>query len=394
MDTHTAVKMAQAAIKAKNKRLVDAVLKSRAEREPNGAAVETPLATRPLVAVTCSTGWESYAIVEELTKTRKFRVRALYRTPGTQAAERLETLLEETEREHPGLLTLHSGIDMTSAEKLTEAFKDCDGVVLYCTANEAKAGKITNHGNDPVGGRIAFMKQVSASLVALQANPSVQQVITLVFPPDKVTGIADDYPLIPWWIDQRHRFSDLMRAQGINVTCIYRPAYYYAMHRVDYTNTKQQRGDSTMAQTMITEDNLSGINHPDIMINWVDVRDVGKWCGTCFEYPEVFLNETFSIASAAMTGDEAVAIAERTNKHGTTFKYKQFPMEMMKKYAETTPEVVYPIRYAEWYGYGGNAYDFASNDDLADLERIHPRWTFEAKLESWGITDIEPADKQ
>ena len=148
-----------------------------------------------------------------------------------------------------------------------------------------------------------------------------------------------------------------------------------------------------MAQTMISEDNLSGINDPDITINWVDVRDVGKWCGTCFEYPEVFLNETFSIASAAMTGNEAVAIAERTNKHGTTFKYKQFPMEMMKQYAETTPEVIYPIRYAEWYARDGNAYDFVSNDDLADLERIHPRWTFEAKLESWGITDIEPAQK-
>ena len=318
-------------------------------------------------------------------------MRALYRTPGTQAAERLETLLEKTESEHPGLLTLHSGIDMTSAEKLTEAFKDCDGVVLYCTANEAKAGKITNHGNDPVGGRIAFMKQVSSSLVALKANPSVQQVITLVFPPDKVTGIVDDYPLIPWWIDQRHRFSDLMRAQGINVTCIHRPAYYYAMHRVDYTNTKHQRGDNVMSQTMIREDNLSGINDPDIMINWVDVRDVGKWCGTCFEYPEVFLNQTFSIASAAMTGNEAVATVERTNKHGTTFKYVQFPMEMMKQYAEKTPEVVYPIRYAEWYAKDGNAYDFASNDDLADLERIHPRWTFEAKLESWGINDIEPA---
>jgi hypothetical protein len=382
--------MAQDAIKAKNKRIVDAVLKIKAEREQSGAA-EKPLAERPLVAVTCSTGWESYAIVEELIKTNKFRVRALYRTPGTQAAERLDTLLEKTESEHPGMLTVHPGVDMTSAEKLTEAFKDCDGVVLYCTANEAKAGKITNHGNDPVGGRIAFMKQVSASLVALKANPSVQQVITLVFPPDKVTGFVDDYPEIPWWMDQRLRFSDLIRGQGINVTCIHRPAYYYAMHRVDYTNTKQQRGDSAMSQTMIREDNLSGINDPDIVINWIDVRDVGKWCGTCFEYPEVFLNETFSIASAAMTGNEAVAIAERTNKHGTTFKYVQFPMEMMKQYAETTPEVIYPIRYAEWYAKDGNAYDFASNADLADLERIHPRWTFEAKLESWGITDIEPA---
>ena len=47
-----------------------------------------------------------------------------------------------------------------------------------------------------------------------------------------------------------------------------------------------------MSQTMITEDNLSGINDPDVMINWVDVRDVGKWAGTCFEYPEVFSNVT------------------------------------------------------------------------------------------------------
>ena len=30
---------------------------------------------------------------------------------------------------------------------------------------------------------------------------------------------------------------------------------------------------------------------------------------------------------------------------------------------------------------------------LADLDRIHPRWTFEKKLEDWGITDIRPGQK-
>jgi len=392
MDRDTAVKFAQQAIKAKNKRLVDAVLRIKAEREQNPQPPK-PITELPLIAVTCSTGWECYAIVEELTRTQKYRVRALYRTPGTQAAERLETLLEKTEAEHPGLLTVHSGVDLTSEEKLTEAFRDCDGVVLYCTANEAKAGKITNHGNDPVGGRIAFMRQVTSALAALKANPSVKQVITLVFPSDKVTGLADDTPEIPWWMQQRLLFSDFLRDQGINVTCIHRPAYYYAMHRVDYTNTKQQRGDSALSKTMIKEDNLSGINDPDVMINWVDVRDVGKWVGTCFEYPEVFLNETFSMASCAMTGDEAVAIAERTNKHGTTFKYKQFPLLLMKTLSKVTAEVVYPLRYSQWYGNDANAYDFAGNEDLADLEKIHPRWTFEKKLESWGITDIKPGQK-
>ena len=392
MDRDTAVNMAQQAIKAKNKRLVDAVLKIKAEREQNPSPPK-PINELPLIAVTCSTGWECYAIVEELTKTLKYRVRALYRTPGTQAAERLETLLTKVEAEHPGLLTVRSGMDMNSEEKLTEGFKDCDGVVLYCTANEAKAGKITNHGKDPVGGRIAFMRQVAAALAALKANPSVKQVITLVFPPDKVSGIADDYPDIPWWMHQRLLFSDFMREQGINVTCIHRPAYYYAMHRVDYTNTTQFRGDSRMSQTMIKEDNLSGINDPDVMINWVDVRDVGKWAGTCFEYPEVFANVSFSIASCAMTGDEAVAIAERTNKHGTTFKYKQFPLLLMKTLSKVTEEVMYPLLYSQWYGHDANAYDFASDDDLADLEKIHPRWTFEKKLESWGITDIKPGQK-
>jgi len=392
MDRDTAVKMAQQAIKAKNKRLVDAVLKIKAAREQNPEPPK-PMTELPLIAVTCSTGWECYAIVEELTKTLKYRVRALYRTPGTQAAERLETLLAKTEAEHPGLLTLHAGMDLNSVEKLTEGFRDCDGVVLYCTANEAKAGKIINHGNDPVGGRIAFMKQVSSALEALNANPSVQQVITLVFPPDKVTGIADDTPEIPWWMDQRLRFSDFLREQGINVTCIHRPAYYYAMHRVDYTNTKQQRGDTALSKTMISEDKLSGINDPDMLINWVDVRDVGKWVGTCFEYPEVFSNVSFSIASCAMTGHEAVAIAERTNKHGTTFKYRQFPLWLMKMLSLFTSEVVYPLRYSQWYGHAGNAYDFASNADLADLEKIHPRWTFEKKLESWGITELKPRQK-
>jgi len=384
--------MAQQAITAKNKRLVDAVLSIKAARERNPQPPK-PTNELPLIAVTCSTGWECYAIVEELTKTLKYRVRALYRTPGTQAAERLETLLAKVEAEHPGLLTVHPGADMNSEEKLTEAFEGCDGVVLYCTANEGKAGKITNHGDDPVGGRIAFMRQVSASLAALKATPSVKQVITLVFPPDKVTGLADDTPEIPWWMHQRLLFSDFLRDQGINVTCIHRPAYYYAMHRVDYTNTVQQRGGTAMSKTMIRENNLSGINDPDVMINWVDVRDVGKWVGTCFEYPEVFSNVNFSIASCAMTGNEAVAIAERTNKHGTKFKYRQFPLWLMKLLSKFTAEVVYPLRYSQWYGHDANAYDFASNEDLADLEKIHSRWTFEKKLEDWGITDIRPGEK-
>ena len=162
--------MAQQAIKAKNKRLIDEVLRIQAEREANPGS-EKATGELPLIGVTCSTGWECYAVVEELTKTGKFRVRALYRTPGTQAAARLERLYEKVEAETPGLLTLHSGVDMNSAEKLTEAFNGCDGVVLYMTANTAKAGKITNHGKDPFNGRIAFMNQAEASLKALQANP-------------------------------------------------------------------------------------------------------------------------------------------------------------------------------------------------------------------------------
>ena len=392
MDRDTAVQMAQHAIKAKNKSLVDAVLKIKAEREQHPLPQKS-ISELPLIAVTCSTGWECYAVVEELTKTGKFRVRALYRTPGTQAAERLETLLKKTEAEKPGLLTLHAGVDMNSEEKLTEAFKDCDGVVLYLTANTAKAGKITNHGNDPVNGRKAFMKQVMASLGALKANPGVKHVITLIFPTDKVNGLVDDAPAAPWWIHQRLRFSDFLRDQGINVTVIHRPAYYYGMHRVDYTNTTQLRGETAMSKTMIKENNLPGINDPDFMVNWVDVRDVGKWVGTCFEYPEVFSNQSFSIASCAMTGNEAVAIAERTNKHGTRFKYKIFPQWVMKMISVFTEEVVYPLRYAQWYNDRANGYDFASNDDLADLEKIHPRWTFEKKLEDWGITDIRPGQK-
>jgi hypothetical protein len=392
MDRDTAVSMAQQAIRAKNKRLIDAVLRIRDERARQPRPEDSP-AELPLIGVTCATGWECYAVVEELTKSGRFRVRALYRTPGTQAAERLERLLEKTAAERPGILELRSGVDMTSEEKLTDAFRDCDGVVLYLTANTSKAGKITNHGNDPVNGRKAFMKQVMASLAALKANPSVRHVITLVFPTDKVNGIVDDGPAAPWWIHQRLRFSDFLRDQGINVTTIHRPAYYYGMHRVDYTNTLQQRGRSRMSNNMIGENNLPGINEPDFMVNWVDVRDVGKWCGTVFEYPEVFSNESFSIASCAMTGNEAVEIAERTNKHGTKFKYKQFPQWVMRMISLFADEVIYPLRYSQWYNDSGNGYDFASNDDLADLDRIHPRWTFEKKLEDWGITDIRPGAK-
>jgi hypothetical protein len=389
MQRDTAVAMAQQAIKAKNKALVDAVLRIKANRRADASAARR-ISELPLIAVTCATGWECYAIVEELTKTLQYRVRALYRTSGTQAAARLDALLKTTEASHPGLLTLQAGVDMNSEAILTTAFAGCAGVVLYVTANTSRAGKITNHGNDPVGGRAAVMRQVLAALGALKANPSVQQVITLVFPTDKVHGIVDDAPEAPWWIQQRLIISDFLRGQGVNVTCIHRPAYYYAMHRVDYTNEAQFRGDSTLSRTMIRENNLPGITDPGFLVNWVDVRDVGKWVGTCFEYPEVFSNEDFSIASCAFTGHELVEIAERTNRHGTKFRYRQFPRWLMKVLSIFTEEVVYPLRYAEWYNDTTNGYDFACNDDLADLERVHPLWTFERELEFWGITDIRP----
>jgi hypothetical protein len=58
------------------------------------------------------------------------------------------------------------------------------------------------------------------------------------------------------------------------------------MHRVDYTAQAHFRGDSALSRTMIRENNMPGITAPDFLVNWVDVRDVGKWVGTCFEYPD------------------------------------------------------------------------------------------------------------
>ena len=389
MDRHTAVRLAQQAIRDNNHRLIEALLAAKQRRASEPRAPQGPQ-DRPLIAVTCATGWECYAIVEELVRTGRFRVRALYRTPGTQAARRLEALLATTEAAAPGTLTLQLGIDMNSETALTAAFADCSGVVLYNTANTSRAGKVTNHGRDAAGGRAIVMRQVLAALGALKANPCVRQVVTLIFPTDKVTGIADAAPEIPWWIDQKLRLSDFLRGQGVNVTCIHRPAYYYAMHRVDYTAQQHFRGDSRLSRTMIRENNIPGITPPDFLVNWIDVRDVGQWVGTCFEYPEVFSNENLSIASSALTGEQLVQIAQRANRHGTRFRYRQFPLWLMKLLARFSEEVVYPLRYAEWYNERGNGYDFASNEDLADLERVHPLWSFERELEFWGINELRP----
>lgn len=391
MDTTTAVRLAQDAIRVNGRRLVDAVL-ARGDAGPTLA--DTPVDRLPLIGVTASTGWECHAIVAQLARTRRFRVRAMYRTTGTQAEARLLALHQQVESEAPGLLTLESGVDLNDEAVLTRAFRDCDGIVLYLTANTARAGRITNHGKDPVGGRAAVMRQVTAALGALRANPSVAHVVTLIFPTDKVTGIAADAPPPPWWVQQRLLLSDFLRAQGIDVTCIHRPAYYYAMHRVDDSRETQIRGDSELSRTMIKEGAIPGILPPDVVVNWVDVRDVGKWVGTVLSHPDVFRGEDFSIASSVHTGDELVEIANANNRHGARFAYRQFPVPVMKMLSLFREEVVYPLRYAQWYGKGGNGYDFASNADLEHLDRVHPRITFEDKLEGWGINELQPAGRR
>lgn len=394
MDRATAVNLAQAAIKAQNKRLVEAVLQQEAARKASGAEqARGPIESLPLIAVTCATGWECYAITEELVKTRKFRVRALYRTEGTQAAQRLERLKKRVDETDPGLLTLRPQTDLYSPQSLSDAFRDCFGVVIYVTANTGKAGKIDSHGTDPVGGRRAVMRQVSALIPAIKANPSIEMSVMVNYPTDKVSGLVPEAPQPPWYVQQRLRLPKFFREQGINLTCIHRPAYYYAMHRVDYTAQADIRGNTQLARTTIREDNIPGIMPPEFMVNWVDVRDVGKWCGTCFEYPDVFKNQDFSMASTALTGHQLVEIAQRINKYGTTFKYKQFPQWLMKTLLLFTSEVSYPLHYSQWYADQTNAYDFASIDDLADLARIHPPWTFERKLKEWGIDEIRPRAK-
>ena len=392
MDRDTAIKMAQGAIKAQNKRLVTRVLELQTARAQDPEASGS-IDRLPQIAVTAATGWECYAIVEELTKTRKFRVRALYRTPGTHAAARLETLRQETEQSHPGLLTLRPHTDLFSKEILTEAFADCAGVVIYLTANDSSAGKFRAHGSDPVGGRRVVMRQVLAILAALKANPSVTHSVMVTFPPDKVRGLVPDAPEAPWFIQQRLRLPAFFREQGINLTCIHRPAYYYNMHRVDYTVRADIRGETALSRTMIRENNVPGIMPPDMVVNWVDVRDVGKWVGTCFAYPEVFSNESFSMASCALTGRERAGIAQQINKHGTTFKYKRFPPALMRMIGLFNDEVSYPLKYIGWYQDQANDYDFARNADLADLEKIHPRWTFEQKLREWGIDELKPKNR-
>lgn len=149
-----------------------------------------------------------------------------------QAAARLEALLARTEPEAPGLLSLHPGVDLNCADSLTRAFAGCSGVVLYTTANTSSAGRITNHGNDPRGGRAVVMRQVMAALAALRANPSVQQVITLIFPTDKVTGIADPDFMVNWTCATSASGSapaSTIRTSSATRTCIWPPAHTQAM---------------------------------------------------------------------------------------------------------------------------------------------------------------------
>jgi hypothetical protein len=234
------------------------------------------------------------------------------------------------------------------------------------------------------------MRQVEALVAALEANPTIGLSVMVNYPTDKVHGLVPDAPEPPWFIQQRLRLPQLFRERGLALTCIHRPAYYYAMHRVDYTAQADIRGKTELSRTMICESNMPGIMEPDFVVNWVDVRDVGKWCGTCFEYPEVFRNEDLSIASAALTGLERAQLAERVNRHGTTFAYKRFPQWLMRSIGLFTQELSYPIQYTEWYNHRANGYDFAREEDLKDLDRIHPRWTFEKKLREWGIDEIRP----
>jgi hypothetical protein len=57
-------------------------------------------------------------------------------------------------------------------------------------------------------------------------------------------------------------------------------------------------------------------------------------------------------------------------------------------------EVVYPLRYTQWYNDKANGYDFACNEDLADLERIHPSLNLTLDLSHRKIHRTDPDSVQ
>lgn len=258
----------------------------------------------PVIAVTMATSRQGIGVVKELSKTKKYQIRAITRNIKSQKALELGSLVN---------VELVKG-DLMDPESLSRAFNGVDAIFGNTTPTKGWKvfrGSIVRSYEMEQG--FNLINQVKAAYKKGRLNHFIFSSISKAKDPLK-NDPAPGHFTSKWDIEEYIHKCGLKE-----ITTVLRPVSYF------------ENFENKLPGYTISKKIFPGIVNKDFKWQTIAVEDVGKWVRGVLSKPEKYKNQSINIAGEELTGIEMAVILQRlVASEGLQTNYVMIPRVAMK----------------------------------------------------------------
>tara|TARA_Y100001968_G_scaffold324496_1_gene363968 strand:- start:33107 stop:34060 length:954 start_codon:yes stop_codon:yes gene_type:complete len=254
----------------------------------------------PIIAVTMSTGLQGRGLVEELSKSNKFQVRAITRDVKSEQALKLAKLPN---------VSLFKG-DLLDHESLTKSFEGAYGIFGNTTPTKDWRPLVREY-------------EISQGRVLIDAVKDIQKKGDLKhFIFSSICKAKD--PLhnqpAPSHFTSKWDIEEYLINKGLKeITTIIRPCSYF------------ENFDGDLPGLKITKTSFPGVVSENKKWQTIAVKDIGYWSSAIFKNPQRFIGKSLNLAGEELTGLEMASLLEELRgEKAKKVKYIMAPRAFLK----------------------------------------------------------------
>ena len=296
---------------------------------------------KPIIAVTMSTGRQGRSVVNELSKTNKFTIRAITRNTSSDNALKLKQL--------PNVELFQA--DLLNKESLEKSFEGVYGIFGNTTPTKGWQPLVREYEIEQGRNLINLVKKSKEkgklkhfifSSVCKAKDPLMNEP-------------APSHFSSKWDIEDYIFLNDLKE-----ITTIIRPVSYF------------ENFNGNLPGLKITANSFPGVVKADKIWQTIAVDDIGKWCSAIFTKRNKFIGKSINIAGEELTGNQMAALLQKLRgSKSRDIKYSMVPRFLMKLFVH---DIGIMADWIERTGYGADINEVKSiakeeNIDITSLSK-------------------------
>ena len=318
--------------------------------------IESGINQKPIVAVTMATSRQGVGVVKELSKTNKYKIRAITRNIQSEKALELSNLNN---------VEVVAG-DLMNQESLYRAFEDVQAIFGNTTPTKGWKifrGSIVRSYEIEQG--FNLINQVK---IAYEKGKLKHFIFSSI---SKPKDPLKNHPA-PGHFTSKWEIEDYIKKIGINgITTVLRPVSYF------------ENFENNLPGYSISKKCFPGIVGENFKWQTIAVEDIGKWVRGILSKSDEYKNQAINIAGEELTGKEmAMKLQKIVNSEGIKTKYLMIP-RLAIKLVEFDIGVM-----ADWIERSGYGADMKILKNMQDELNIVP-----TSLEDWLKSKINGKEK-